>query len=51
MALKMEQANPEQAVPVPTTGRVTWDPPARRAEQDSLVSGGPRAVPSAVTSA
>ena len=51
MVLKMEQANPEQAVPVLTTGRVTWDLPARRVEQDSPVSGGPKAVPLAVITA
>ena len=51
MASKMEQAKPEQAVPVLTTGLVSWDLPGRREEQDSLVSGGPKAVPLAVTTA
>ena len=45
MVSKMEQARLEPAVPVPTMGPVTWDLPGRRAGEDSLASGGHRAVP------
>ena len=45
----MEQARLEQAAPVPTMGRVSWDLPGRRVERGSLASGGLKDAPLGVT--